>query len=299
MILYLENEKQIRGDLIISACLRSDLSPIPLTLEAEIRAGDETFNPQLAEGRTIRLESGEKLYIVKSVRVQDRKVEGERPMDGFQITALIEACLPVAYVRERAIIKENASLSAIYRAAGATIPGIISDFPVKRFYCYVGETPTFQIARVLQEEGGVVRWKNKKLEFLSLRALKQAKAVRTIPGNASDSVDGGFLVRHRVPWFFSLAEDASFLYGNQAKPRSVNYSPFKTEIQLRNMTRCIIHRKTLRAKYDQRICAGDVIQLDGGTKMIVITAAHVFSSGTEESGSSDQYSRLWLGEVDE
>lgn len=299
MILYTQDGKQIRGDLILSACLRSDLSPIPVTLEADIRTGGETLDTMLGEGKTISLATGEKLYIVKSVRKMARQVQGDRPEDGFRITALLESCLKVAYVRSRAIIKENATLAAIYRAAGASIQGIISDFPVKRFTCLVGDVPTFQIARVLQEEGGVVRWRNKKLEFLSLRSFKTAKAVRTLPGNDSDAVAGGFLERHQVPWFFSLKEDGTFAQGNTAKARSTAFSPFKTEIQLRNMTRALVQKKTLKAAYDQRLCAGDVVQLEGGEKLVVITAAHCFSAGSEQGGASDSYTRLWLGEVDE
>lgn len=298
MILTLENGKQLRGDLILSAILRSDLAPIPVTLEAEIRAGEEGFDGQLAEGKLLTLATGDTLHIVKSERIVRPYVQGSRILDGFRVTALLAACLPVAYVRSRAIVKEDATLSAIYRAAGASV-SVKSDFPVKRFSCLIGDVPSFQIARVLQEEGGVVRWKSKRLEFLPLRGLNAADAVRTLPGRATEDEDAGFLERHAVPWFFSLDSAGGFIYGNRDKPRSVRYAPFKTEIQLRNMTRALIRRRVVKTGYDQRICAGDCVTFEDGAKYTVLTAAHCFSNGSEEGGASDQHTRLWLGEVDE
>ena len=65
MILTFADGKQIRGDLIKSATLRSDLSPIPLTLEAEIRAGDDGLDKRLAEGQVLNV-GGDALRSVKS-----------------------------------------------------------------------------------------------------------------------------------------------------------------------------------------------------------------------------------------
>jgi len=298
VILFLENGQQIRGDLIKSAVLRSDLAPVPMTLEAEIRSGDGSIDKLLEEGRSLSTNSGDALHIVKSVRVAGRSVQGEREMAGFRVTALLGACMGAAYVRSRAIIKESAALSIIYLAAGATIKAVDADFPVPRFYCHVGETPSFHIARVLQEEGGVVRWKSGRLQFVRLPDLFKQKPAMTLPDNASDNVDGGFLERHEVPWFFSLDAAGAAVFGNREKPRAARYSPFKDVQRLRNMTRCLVHRKTMRIGYDGRVGAGDLIAFAGGEKLAVITAAHVFASGTDDGGASDTYTRLWLGALE-
>jgi hypothetical protein len=299
VILFLADGKQIRGDLIKSAVLRSDLSPLPMTLEADIRAGDESIDKLLVEGQKLSIGSGDALHIVKSARVTERGTQGAREMASVRLTALLESCLGVAYVRSRAIIKENAALSAVYKAAGATVKAVDADFPVPRFYCPVGETPTFHIARVLQEEGGVVRWKTGRLQFVRLPDLFRQKPVKTLPDNASDDVDGGFMERHEVPWFFSLDEDGAFVFGNRDKPRVARYTPFKNAQRLRNMTRCLVYRKKIRIDYDGRIGAGDLIGFAGGEKLVVVTVAHVFRSGTDDGGASDTTTRLWLGAVEE
>ncbi|MBL8473809.1 MAG: hypothetical protein JNM98_18610 [Rhodocyclaceae bacterium] len=299
MILFLANGKQIRGDLIASAVLRSDLAPVPITLEADIRAGDEGIDKLLAEGQSVSISGGDALRIVKSVRVAGRAAQGEREMTAFRITALLASCLPAAYVRSRAIIKESVALSAIYRAAGASIQSVDADFPVARFCCPVGETPTFHIARILQEEGGVVRWRAGRLQFIRLPDLFKQASSRTLPDNACDDVDGGFLERHTVPWFFSLDTAGTAVFGNREKPRAVRYAPFQDAQRLRNMTRSLVHRKTARIDFDGRIGAGDMISFAGGEKLVVVTAAHVFRTGTDDGGAADTFTRLWLGAMEQ
>jgi hypothetical protein len=294
VILTFANGNQIRGDLIKSATLRSDLSPVPLTLEAEIRAGDTGMDKLMAEGQLIGAGS-DQLRIVKSRRIAGRAMQGDRNMEAYIVTALLDACLGVAYVRSRAIIKENAALSAIYRAAGATIKNVDADFPVPRFCCPVGDTPTFHIARVLQEEGGTVRWKSSKLQFIRLGDLFKQQTVLTLPDSASEDTESSFLESHSVPQFFSLDKSGTAVFGNQDKPRAIRYSPFTDAQRLRNMTRCLVHRKVSRITMRASIGAGDLIAYTSGAKFAVITAAHVFTSGTDSGGAQDAYTRLWLG----
>lgn len=300
MIIFLSNGKQIRGDLIRKAVLRSDLAPIPRTLEAEINSGDETFDRLLAEGQTLTMGDGDAFYIVKSERVVSNTVRGERLDTGNRITALQKSTLPIAYTRSTAIIKEGSSLSGIYRAAGASVRAVDGDFPVPRFYCPIGETPTFHIARTLQEEGGVVRWKNNRLKFFTLQELAAQEPFRDFLDKGSETVQTGFLERHSVPWFFSLSDSGSFVYGNRQKARRVAYSPFKNAIRLRNMTRCLVLKKIVRLSLDIQIAAGDVLRSStDGEKYIVMTAAHVFEAGADTGSAPNTISRVWLGQVEE
>lgn len=299
MVLLMQNGKQIRGDLIISAVLRSDLAPIPCTLEAEINPADEGIDKQLVEGKTLSTSFGDTFTIIKSEKIIGRTAQGERLMTGLRLTALLTACLPVAFVRERAIIKENAGLSAIYRSSGATIKGVDGDFPVNRFYCPIGETPTYHIAKILQEEGGVVRWKKGRLKFFTLQDMMQQKPSRTFQATGIDRIETGFLERHSVPWFFSLNDAGAFTFGNRSKARKALYAPFKNVQRLRNMTRCLVRKMTVKLSYDVRICAGDVVQSESGEKFAVMTAAHVFESGTDTGETQNSYTRLWLGQVEE
>lgn len=297
MILFLADGNQIRGDLIVSATLRTDLAPIPASLELDVRGGEESIERLLAQDQILSTGSGDKFRIVKSGKVQRKDVQGERLMAVMRVTALLDACHGIAFVRSRAIIKEQASLSMIYRAAGATVKAIDADFPVPRFYCPVGDTPTFQIARVLQEEGGVVRWKEGRLGFVRLPDLFKQEPVVTVPHSAAEDVESGFLERHEVPWFFSLDDAGGFVHGNRDKPRTAMYAPFTNEQRLRNMTRCLIRRKVAKLPLNMRACAGEAVEFADGKKLAVMTAANVWES-TGDGGAGQNYTRLWLGELE-
>lgn len=292
MILILENGKQLRGDAIKFAVVRSDLAPIPATFEAEIR-DDAEIRRFLLEGKVIEA-NGDRFRIIKLPdTTAARESQGKRSLRFVRIIALLESCHTTAFVRQKAIIKENATLAEIYRAAGASLRAIDADFAVPRFYCQVGQAPTFPIAQILQEEGGVVRWKAGKMKFFRNQDLFKQKPVLTLTDNADENVISGFQERHEIPWFYSTAADGSFVHGNRDKPRSVRYMPFKNTLRLHNMTRCLVQRKISKTHYAARVAAGDLVGIEGSNSLAIVTAAHVFKSGTDGAGS-EQYTKLWL-----
>jgi hypothetical protein len=298
MTLTLSNGKVLRNDFIISLIVRNDLAPIPESIEAKIRL-DEAIKPLLKEGAIVETQAGHKHRIIKCEQAQTTAMQGERPIGYIAIIAILDDCHKLSFVREqgKAIGKENASLSACYRACGATIKAVSGDFPIPRFNCFVGDTPTFAIARVLQESGGVVRIKNNKLSFLPLRSFASIKPL-TITESINEAVASGMKGRHEVPNFISINPDASLIKTTSQTARTVDFSPHKNSIMLGNMTRHLALVQKSRLPLTQTICAGDVVTTDGINNVIVITAAHTFMSGTD--GQSQQsYTLLWLSEVRE
>lgn len=298
MIFILSNGKQIRGDLVRRAIIRSDLSPVPVTLEADFVAGDDDFDSLLAQGKTLKAPNGDTFQIVKSSRIIGRDGDKNgRKNELFSIIGLLQNCLPVSKALKRAIIKENAHLSEIYRAAGCVIKSVEADFPIPRFYCYVGETPSFQIAQVLQDEGGVVRWKNQRLQFMRSPDLFKQKPVLTMPSNAAVDTTVDFLEKHQVPWYFSVNPSGNLIFGDRDKERPAVFSPAKTVQKLNNLSRVLIQRRVVKILLNVTICAGDIIQFSDGKLYTVITAAHCFASGTGGENGIQTSTRLWLGEL--
>ena len=281
--------------MIRSAVLRNDLAPIPVTLEADIRVDDAT-DRQLAQDMLITA-AGSPMRIIKATKTVGRAAQGDHGQASTKIIAVLDACRPACFVRDRPITKERTTLAAIYRAAGATIQAVEGDFEAPRFSCLVGDTPTFGIARLLQQEGGVVRWKAGRLRFFRLADLFGQKPILDLPNNACDDVDSGFQERHQVPWFYSTAADGSFVYGDRSKARAAVFSPNTDARQLRNMTRCLVRRKVTKINYAGQLCAGDLINFQGGEQLAIITAAHVFETGTDDGGAYNTYTKLWLGKL--
>jgi hypothetical protein len=60
------------------------------------------------------------------------------------------------------------------------------------------------------------------------------------------------------------------------------------------MSRCLVQRKIIpKLAYNDGLRAGDLIEFIGANPLAIVTAAHVFQSGTDGSGSN-QYTKLWL-----
>jgi len=285
------NGTQIRGDLIKQAALRYDLAPVPSTFEAIIRVDDD-LSRQLADGSLVNV-NGDDYQIIKPEKGSGRESQGNNSTDTIQITALLNACAPIAFVRRNAIIKENVLLTEIYRAAGAAIRPVVGDFRTDRFTCMVGQTPSFPIANLLQEEGGVVRWKKSALSFFRVSDLFNQTPALILPDNATENIKSGFLERHEIPWFYSTAPDGSLVYGNQTKARTAVFVPRKNRQQLFNLSRCLVQRKISKIEFNEGLFAGDLIAYQGAASLVIVTAAHVFQSNTDGSGGN-QYTKLWL-----
>lgn len=297
MILILENGRQLRGDFIQMAVLRNDATPICATLEAHIKY-DANLEKYLQQGKVIEHGEGSKFRIVKSGMSAGRGIQGDRPTSVFSIVAFLDDVAPLAMVRKTAIIKSSTSLAAIYRACGCSISGVENDFAGVQFSCFAGDVPTYQVASLLQEEGGIVRYRRKKIAFLRLTDLKNQDTKITLPANAIDETKTGFLERHQIPSYFSTDKNGQQIFGNRKKERRMVFVPNKDIRQLTNMSRILVRANIQKIDYSGQYCAGDVVNLSNGEKRVVITAAHVFMSGTE-GGAAEQYTRLWLGTVEE
>lgn len=296
MILFYEDGQQVRGDAIVRAALRTDLAPIPVTLEATLRA-DESVLALTKEGKTLTTGQGDRLRIIKREPVTGGTTKGERLESVVQFVALLDECTPASYVLERPIVKENQTLHALFRACGCTLRSVAADLPVPRFVCMRGQTPTFALARAVQEAGGVIRWKRGRLEFLRLSEMLKQSPSMSLPASAIKEVESQFIERHEVPSFYSVAPDGSIIRSGSTKARASNYTPWKNAMTLNSMGRVLVRRKEARTDYAGQLCAGDVIEVVGAGSFAIITGCHYFESGTEQGGAQQSFTKLWLGDV--
>lgn len=298
MILVMANGNQIRGDLIQQATLRSSLLPIPLTLEVNLRV-DDSIQAQLKQGKMLTLASGEQMQIIDSRFARSQVVQDEKQQSVMTVTAILDAVAPMSFVRRTAILDENTTLVAAYRAAGCKLKRVEGDIIATRFSVFAGQASTVGVAHVLQEEAACVMWRSGKLVFSRLDDLLEHDPIISLPGTGSEDAQNGFQQRHEVPWFWSTGPDGAPVYGNRDKDRVSVWVPKKDARQLRNMSKCLIHRKEQKVYYNAQICAGDAVAYAGRKKpLIVITAAHVFQGGADGSGGNNQFTKLWLGSLE-
>lgn len=292
MFIQLSDDTLLPSSHLLSAILRTDLVPVPVSLELEVRHDDELAK-QLAEGQKIFVTGKAiELQIIKSHIKQSPQIP-DRGM--IQVTAVLSSCVAIGYRRQKAVILKSNSLGAIYKACGAKV-SIKNDFTVPLFVSFLGQVPSEMIAKVLQEEAAVVRLSGKQLDCVRLADLMKQPPKLSIPQGFGEQIASGFLERHLVPSFYSTGDNRAVIKGNTKKVRAIQYTPRHSERAANNMTSALITKQVLNLSYNDDYQAGDVFNI-GNTPMAIITAAHVYETENEGDGGN-QYTRLWLGELE-
>ena len=139
----------IPGDMIVRWVARSDLVPVPRTLEMTLRIKNG-IEKKLVEGAFFWTgHEGLKYQVVKvERRAGSGVVQGNDQMAVMNVTAMVASCVKVSYRIARAVIRENGRIGELFRACGADI-AVAEDIPVKRFACYAGMVPSFALAQVM------------------------------------------------------------------------------------------------------------------------------------------------------
>jgi hypothetical protein len=281
----------LRGDLIISAVLRSDLTPVPASVELELRQSNEAA-AALVEGNTVRVGPDGAEFTLVKVHAGEKSgaIQGDREVFSIKAVGLLKSCASIAQPLRRPVIMEGQTLGAIYRACGAQVR-IESDFQVGTFACFAGMTPSFMIARVLQEEGGVLVHQSGRVQFRRLKELMEAPAKSVMLQEAGAILSSEFLVRHAVPAVISTDPSGAAVRGSAASGHGFTYRP-RADLRIaNNMGLALMQRRRVDSGFSPERAAGDRIDI-AGKAHVIITAAHV-----HEAEGGAQFSRFWLGEL--
>lgn len=284
----------LRSDLIVRAVERSDLTPVPRTIELEVRDTPDT-EPLRQGARMVAGREGVEFLIVKNAPGGLAPyTQGDRPVATRKLVGLLASCAPIAQRTQRSIVRYGASLGEIYRACGAQVR-IDQDFSVGLFACYKGMTPSFEIAKALQEEAGALVFAGGRVAFRRLDELLKGEPVATLREDSLEGVESDFLERHLVPFAFSTDPTGSTISTRSELGRGVLYRPRADAKILNNLSTALVMRRKGRSTYAPHINAGMRLNV-GAAPFVVITAAHVADVGAD-GGEGEQYTQLWLGEV--
>lgn len=295
MNLYLSaTGEQLPGDLLLECILRSDLAPVPRTME---------FTVRLKDGLESRLVAGASVWggrehleytIVKRERAQPSGVvQGGEALQAMRFTAFLTKCKSIAEPRPRPLTAMNTALGDLYRACGASVV-IGNDFHVSRFACLAGDVPSMAIAVALQEEGAALVLREGKVSVERLNNLMSQTPVDSLGQfDSTASHDSELTEQHEIPMCISVDAEGNIVAGDFSKSRSARFIPGKDARTLHNLSHVLITRKVADSQLAQQIRAGDMVSV-AGKNLLVITAAHRFLSN---DGIIDTGSRFWLGEV--
>ena len=284
----------LRGDVLVRAVLRSDLTPIPQTIEIEVRDVAETDG--MAEGAKIKV--GRELLEFELVKEGGQRAdgysEGSRSTGTRTFTGLLASCAPLSRPLQRAVVRYGASLGDIYRACGARAP-IEADIQVPVFVCLRGMVPTFEVAKALYEGAAAITCiDDGKVSFRRLADLAAAKPMMTMKEDSAERSISPVLEKHLVPFTFTSDPNGAILAGKVESGRTVLHRPFATQDLLNNMSSALITRRKVESGFAPDIMAGQSLKISGSA-YTVVTAAHVFTAGGR-GADGEQSSTFWVAQ---
>lgn len=289
-----ERGDQLPSDVVIRGVARSDLTPVPRTLEFTVKLIDGVEN-KLKRGVTVWGGRENLPYkIVKTMRGQPLgQVQGKDQQQAMSVIALLDSCAPLAEQLDKAVVMRDAAFSNVLRSCGAALR-IGSDFVVPRFSCFRGQQPSYSVAKVLQEEGAALVLVGGRLQVMRLTDIARQQSIDDIGQiDSSAKVDSEFLELQQVPSWYSVDDQGLVVTGQMGQSRVVQYKPRGDLRQLRNASCVLVHSKIVDSQQCQQIQAGSVLTV-GGENLVVITAAH---ADVQNTGAMESRSRLWLGKV--
>lgn len=295
MLIYPQGAAEpLRGDLLKRVVLRTDLTPVPSTVELQFRRSAET--EALAKDTVIRVGQDKTQYtLVKVQEPQDgAPVQGSRQTGYVRAIGLLTSCVAIASPLQRAVIREGASLGEIYRACGAQVR-IDSDFTVPQFSAFRGMTPSEEIAKALHEESGVLIYTSGRIQFRRLAELRAAPAEITMTEDACEVVASGLLERQAVPFAISTSPSGAAVLGKIEAGRTAVYRPRADQRVVNNLSTALVLRRKARSLLAMQHNAGMRVDI-AGAPHVVITAAHVFERD-ETEGIAEHFTQFWLGEA--
>ena len=138
-MITIENGRTLQNTVVVSLVIRSDSSPIPITMEADIRALDGV-EKWMEEGRTVSVGKYE-FEIVKSRLASGLVQQGDKDTGGYSITCLMKGTKSIALPMGRNVFKEKPTIQDCYRLSGAQA-NVFGSVMGQRFALLRGDLPT-------------------------------------------------------------------------------------------------------------------------------------------------------------
>lgn len=277
---------------LISATFRSDLVPVPLTLEFSVSSNPRLL-AGLVEGAEIilsQISATFKIVIADPVTSQQIK-DGQR-VGGIACIAVLSACSKLIEPCNKAIILNETSFASASRACGASV-GFGDNIPLPKFTTLIGQLPASRLAKYCQQEAAVVRWKEGKVSFAKIDALMKQAPVTALDPSAVAWFVNDSIVKLQTARYVTIDADGSTEYqtGTSAN-KIVKQVPGLDSRQIRNLEKVLITRGTIIRPLDLKLQAGEVVTIDK-VPYVILTAAHRFDTGSL-GGSSMMVTKLWL-----
>lgn len=295
MRVVLNNGQAIGTDRFISGVTRFDCTPIPATLEFQVKLTPE-IDEQLQENSIIRVgDNYLELIIIKRVITNTAVIKGDENLVLGAYIAVINGCENLIKPVKKAILLEGSTIGASMRACGNKLK-IESDVPLIRYFCALGATPTYEIARKCAEEACVIYCSaSGKIIVMRLSQIMNQEPKGYFNKESIQWIQNPHKLTQSIPTYQTINPDGSTVEGSLSSGTTTAFYPNLDARRLKNLSTVLVVRGTTVRPYSPQYMAGDVVMVDD-KKYVILTVAHRFDTGAMGSPSISA-SKFWLAEV--
>lgn len=280
--------------LLLSATLRTDLVPVPVTLEFSVK-GTETLKKKIVIGAEVFLTDKQipiKIIDVRSLGTQTIK-DGSR-VEGIAAIGVLSGCELLIERINKAVIQYETSFGAAMRACGCK-SAFDKDLPLPKFVLFRGNLPTDEIAIRAQEEAAVICYQGGKLNALRIDQILSRETIISLDPSAVVFKDSPFLEKKQTPSFITIANDGFTVEGDLKERKPSAFRALADSRITKNLEKILLTRGTILRPLDLSLYAGNTVQV-GDRKMAILTSAHRVDTGAL-GGPSVMATKLWLAEL--
>lgn len=295
MRIVLSDGQSISTDRFISGVIRFDCTPIPATLEFQVKLTPE-MDAQLQENSVIRVgDNYLELIIVKRVINNTAIIKGSENIVLGAYIAVIHGCEKLITPVQKAILLEGTTIGSAMRACGNKLK-VQSDVPLVRYFCALGATPTYEIARKCAEEASVIYCSaSGKIIVMRLTQIMNQEPKGYFNKESIQWIQNPHKLSQSIPTYQTINTDGSTVEGSLTNGSTTAFYPNLDARRLKNLSTVLVVRGTVVQPYSPQYLAGDAVMIDD-KKYIILTVAHRFDTGAMGSPSVSA-SKFWLAEV--
>lgn len=288
----------IGGSDLISAIYRTDLVPVPVSLELVVKSTDKIY-PLLQTDKKLWTATETELIIVKSQILNTQSIKDGKRVAAIHVIAILSGCEALISVAKRATSLKNTGFNEVYRALGAKI-SMANDIKLNQFICLKGQLPTERIALSLQKESTVIRYDgSNRISAIRLNELFKGDS-KLYDKSSVQWVSNPSVVTHGTVNYLSIDDNGSDIVGDTDQSSAINYYPQADARELKNLKRILVTKGIITRQLDEYLYSGKLVSIssgnDVGQPFVVLTSAHRYDSGAV-GGKPIMATKAWLAQI--
>ena len=295
-IAILSTNKVISASELIVATLRTDLVPVPVSVEFAVKHTKELEQQLVSGAELLVTDIPHSFEIVYANPVKSQTIKEDGRIGGISCIAVLKGCKKLLDFASNATVLDQTSFNAAYRACGASNIRLGEDIPLPEFICLKGRLPTERLALYLQQEAAVICFKDLKISVLKLDAIFKQDPVLKLDPSEVQWIDSKVLEKHQKSSYVAVDANGTTIGDDTTtQGQSVIQKAGLDARQLKNLEKVLIPRGIVHRPINFELNAGDLVEIDK-KNYVILTAAHHVETGAI-GGNVGSETKLWLASL--